>query len=98
MRKIVTTVMALALTAWVGAAPARAADKAKPPSCDRACLEGLVGKYLAALPTHDPSKLPLGRTVSFAENDQPLRLGQGTWVSVTGLGVYRHVFSDPQAG
>jgi hypothetical protein len=68
------------------------------PACDRACLEGLVGKYLDALVAHDPSRLPADRSMRFVENNQPLKLGQGTWSSVTGLGVYRHIFSDPETG
>ena len=99
MRNIVTAVMALAvMAALAGPPPARAADKPKAPSCDRACLEGLVGKYLAALVAHDPSKLPAGKSLRFIENDQPLQLGQGTWVSVSAIGAYRHVFADPQGG
>jgi hypothetical protein len=82
----------LCLAACVAAAPARAADKA----CDRACLEGLVGKYLQALAAHDPARLQAGRGFRFIENDQPLKPGQGTWASVSGLGSYRHDFADPQ--
>ena len=92
MRKFATVVTILA--ALVGGAAARAADK----PCDRACLEDLVGKYLTALAAHDASKLPLGKTFGFVENDQPLKLGQGTWVSVSALGSYRHVFADPEDG
>jgi hypothetical protein len=77
-----------------GAAPARAADK----GCDRACLEGLVGKYLTALAAHDPGKAPASRDFRFVENDQVLKPGQGTWTSVTALGGYRHVFADPESG
>ena len=84
---------AFALLALAGA-PARAA----PRTCDRACLEGLVGQYLAALAAHDPSKLPAGRTIRFVENDQPLKLGEGTWATVDGLGAYRHIFADPEGG
>jgi len=93
--RILTGVTMAALSAALAlAAPARAADKA----CDRSCLEGLVGKYLQGLAAHDFSKLPFGRTLRIVENDQPLKLGQGTWASVNGLGAYRHIFADPQGG
>jgi len=72
--------------------------EAAPKPCDRACLEALVGDYLTALTAHDPSKLPTGRDVRFVENDQPLKLGQGSWASIDGLGTYRHIFADPQMG
>ncbi len=86
---IAAVVLAFALTG-----PAAA----KPKGCDRACLEGFVGQYLTALAAHDPSKLPLARGARFTENAQPLRLGEGSWVTVEKIGRYRHVFSDPQGG
>ena len=67
-------------------------------ACDRACLEGFVDSYLDALVAGDPSRLPLAADVVFAENDQRLELGQGTWRTITGLGNYRHYFADVAAG
>jgi hypothetical protein len=32
-----------------------------PLNCDRACLEGVVNRYLAALVAHDPTALPVSR-------------------------------------
>ena len=63
---------------------------------DRARLEGLVDLYLEALAANDPARLPAAPDVPFAENYQPLRLGEGTWGSITGLGTYRHTFADPE--
>jgi len=71
---------------------------AAPQPCERACLEAMVGDYLTALAAHDPSKLPAARDVRFVENGQALTLGQGSWASIDGLGTYRHIFADPQAG
>lgn len=65
---------------------------------DRAFLNGLVDQYLAALVAHDPSRLPLARTVKFTENGQMLRLGDGMWGPASGLGTYKLYFADPQAG
>ncbi len=78
----------------IAAPPASAAPKA----CDRACLEGMVGKYLEALAGHDPLKDPALKSARFVENEQPLKLGEGTWATISGLGTYRHIFSDPQGG
>jgi hypothetical protein len=39
-------------------------------SCDRACLEGFVDQYLAALVAQDPSKLPLAKNARYTENGQ----------------------------
>ena len=67
-------------------------------SCPRACLEKLVDRYLDAYVAHDPSRVPVAKNLTFVENDQPLKLGEGTWQTVTGLGPYRHYFADPEAG
>lgn len=74
-------------------ASAQAAD-----ACDRACLEGEVGQYLSALAARDPRRLPGYQRIRFVENDQLLKLGEGTWGTVDGLGTYRHVFADPETG
>jgi hypothetical protein len=66
--------------------------------CDRACLNGFVNQYLAALVAHDPSRLPLAREVKFTENGQALKLGDGLWGTASGLGAYKLYADDPQAG
>jgi len=76
-------------------APARAGPGA---SCDRACLENLVDRYLAAMIAKDPSGLPLAKNVRFAENHQLLNLGEGSWRTIDGLGTYKHYFADPATG
>jgi hypothetical protein len=83
-----------AATSLLGAAPSAQAA----PACDRACLEGAVGDYLSALAARDPRRLPGSQRIRFVENAQPLKIGEGTWGTVDGLGTYRHVFADPQAG
>lgn len=42
------------------------AETANP--CDRACMTGLVDRYLAAMVKHDPSGLPLAKGVRYTEN------------------------------
>jgi hypothetical protein len=63
--------------------------------CDRACLEGFVDKYLAALVAHDPSRLPLTEDIKFTENTVRLNLGQALWKTVTGLGDFKIYLADP---
>jgi hypothetical protein len=72
----------------------RAAD----PPCDRACLEGFVNQYLAALEVRDPSKLPLARNARYTENGVQLKLGDGMWGPVVKMTDYRLYFADPKAG
>jgi hypothetical protein len=59
-------------------------------ACDRECLIGIAEQYLDALVAREPSKLPLaGASVTFTENGQRLRLGDGFWNSVSGRGTYK---------
>jgi hypothetical protein len=67
-------------------------------SCDRACLNGLIDRYLAALVAHDARRLPLARGVRYTENGQVLELNDGLWGTATALGTYRNEFEDPADG
>jgi hypothetical protein len=66
--------------------------------CDRACLNGYIDQYLAAVVAHDPSRLPLARQVKFTENGQELQLGDGLWGTASAVGDYKIYAADPQAG
>ena len=92
----------LAATALLlGAGPAGAVANVAPPTCDRACLEGMIDKYLAALAAKDPARLPLTKDARFTENGVTLKPGDGLWGTVDGIGDYRLSFVDPdteQAG
>jgi hypothetical protein len=49
------------------------------PACDRACLNGFIDRYLAALEARDPSRLPLTENARYTENCVTLKLGDGLW-------------------
>ena len=66
--------------------------------CDRACLEGMVDRYIEALIAHDPSKIPVSAAVRFVENGVQLPLGSALWTTATGRGTYSHYFADTTAG
>src|ERR1700691_2664944 len=72
----------------------RAADQ----PCDRACLEGFVNDYLAAMVAHDPKRLPVTPNVKFTEDDVALKLGDALCGTSSGLGKYKLYFADPEAG
>ncbi len=69
-----------------------------PLNCDRACLEGIVNQYLAAVVAHDPKRLPLSDDVVYTENDQALKVGDGFWKTAAGIGNYKHFYADPEFG
>ena len=69
-----------------------------PLDCNRACLEGVMDQYLAAVVAHDPKRLPLSADAIYTENDQVVDIGDGFWKTVQGLGNYKHIFADPEFG
>jgi hypothetical protein len=69
-----------------------------PLNCNRACLEGVLDQYLAALVARDPKRLPLSADAIYTENDQKMDVGDGFWKTVEGRGNYTHVFADPEFG
>lgn len=79
-----TGVAALAMQSGIAAA------------CDRACLEGFVDSYMSALAAKDPARLSVTRNVRFTENGQVLKLGEGLWGTITGLGSYKFYMADPR--
>ena len=87
-----------ALFAGQSAIQLRASTGPIPLNCDRACLEGVMNQYLAAVVAHDPKRLPLSEDVMYTENDQILKVGDGFWKTAAGLGNYKHYFADPEMG
>ena len=65
---------------------------------DRAYLEGLQDKYLEALIAHDPSRLPLAKTLKHTENTIDLPVGEGLWATASDDATYRLYVCDPQGG
>jgi hypothetical protein len=79
----------------VGGLPglAHAAD-----DCDRACLKATLDRYLTAVAMHDPAAAPLAVGFRQTENAVVVKLGTGTWKSVTGLGSLQRRYLDPVSG
>ena len=68
------------------------------PSCDRACLEGMVERYLDAVAANNPSAIPLSPNVRFTEDGQRLLIGDGLWNTMKAKGKYRLFVTDVPAG
>src|SRR5580765_3430051 len=88
--KVIVWAGVILSSAW----PLRAQDG----SCDRACLESTVDRFVDAFIKHDPAAVPLTRTVKYTEQGQKLPVGDGSWRTMVGRGTYRLFVSDPQAG
>ena len=67
-------------------------------SCNRACLESYVDRYLDALVAHRPSMVPLAQGVRFTEDGQHLVVGDGLWRTMRAKGRYRLFVTDVPAG
>jgi hypothetical protein len=67
-------------------------------SCNRACLEGFVDRYLDAVVANQPSMVPLAPGVRFTEDGQRLVIGDGLWNTMRAKGRYRLFVSDVPAG
>src|SRR5690606_19429835 len=58
-------------------------------SCDGACLEGWVDRYLVAMRDGDVDPALFARGVKFTENGVRLPLGnEGLWYAMSGIGSY----------
>jgi hypothetical protein len=68
------------------------------PTCNRACLYGVLDTYLGALKARDPQKVRWATHPRNTENNVELRPGDGLWGTITGLDSYEMRFADPQTG
>jgi len=88
------------IAGWAHAHPALAAGGVNemPPSCDRQCLYGFLDQYLSALKAKDPSRLPLAKGFRYSENNVTMKIGDGVWGTITGLGDYNLRMADTTNG
>jgi hypothetical protein len=91
-------VMVIAIMTLQLPAAFAAGSLAAPTTCDRACLYSALDSYLAALKARDPSRVRWAARVKPTENNVTLRVGDGLWGTITGLGPYEMRFADPEAG
>src|SRR5262245_58607600 len=87
-----------ALAACCSVVEARAQEGSVPPACDRACLYGFMDQYLDALVRKEPARLPWAAHARFTENNVEMKVGDGLWATITGLGDYKLKFADTQNG
>ena len=64
-------------------------------SCDRACLESYIDRYMDAMLKNDPSLDLFSRDCKFTENGVRLPLGnEGLWFNMTAKGNYKFYIPD----
>ena len=101
MRTLVMGKLAAALGVGCLAIGAAVADgtHAATEHCNRACLDGMVDAYLAALIAHDPTKVPIAPHARFVENTVPMQPGEGLWKSASEVPTTFKIYvPDPVAG
>ena len=92
--------------AVLAAGPALAKPSAKPPShghpaaasCDQACLDGLVDRYLDAMVARAPGAAPWAPVNHYSENNVSMTVGDGIWATVTAHSATALRASDPASG
>jgi hypothetical protein len=77
---------------------ASAQSPASSGACDRACLYGFLDQYLDAMKMKDPSRVPWAKNIKYSENNVAMKIGDGVWGTITGLGDYNLRFADPTSG
>jgi hypothetical protein len=100
-RTIRVALAAFALTAMAGTASAASDPPGGVPlpehKCQRACLEGYVNKYLAAMAAHKVDPALFAQHVRFTENGVEMPFGtEGLWATASGVGKYKLYVPDPE--
>ena len=80
-------------------APAATKPAPKPATCSRACLVGVMDRWIDALSAHSAKGLPLAANVRFTEQAAAIPVGDGLFVSTTqGPTAFKIVLADPTSG
>jgi hypothetical protein len=88
---------ALAAGLTGGASAQVAGVPAPEQACQRACLEGMVDKYLAAMRDGKVDDALFARDVRFTENGIEMPLGnEGLWATTSALGTYKFYVPDSE--
>jgi hypothetical protein len=64
-------------------------------TCDRACLTGILDRYLNAMAANDAKQAPFAANIKYTENAARVPLTEGLWFTAAGLTDYKIVLADP---
>jgi len=84
----------LSCSTWTTGALGASAPHASE-TCNHACLNGFMDRYLAALAKHDPSSLPIASNARLTQNTKPVKLGEGVWKTIEHIKFRGETISDP---
>jgi hypothetical protein len=70
----------------------------QPAACDRACLDGMLGRFLDAVVAKDPARAPLAIGFRQTQNSVLTPAGTGAWQTVTAIGPVQRLYFDPVTG
>jgi len=87
----------LAAVGLAGSALIGPAAWAQTQTCNDSCLKEVMHQYLQQLPKHDPGSLAVSPQINARENTEPVRLGEGSWKTVTSV-LPGLEFADPVTG
>jgi hypothetical protein len=81
------------------ASPASGESGTSTVACDRACLLGILQKYLDALAARDLTRIAVSTGVKYTENGTVLNLGDGLWKTASMIDPMERLdFADPPQG
>src|SRR6187551_317850 len=94
MRKVLLVAgLLLALLGSEGAVWAQ-----QPATCDRACLDGMLSRFIEAVVARDPARAPLAIGFRQTQNSVLTPAGTGAWQTVSAIGPVQRRYFDPVTG
>jgi hypothetical protein len=73
------------------------AQRPRPTTCTRYCLQHMMTVYVDAMLAHDPARMPLAADVRFTEDSHELKLGEGLWKTISAKGGFRQDYVDERS-
>src|SRR5688572_21747484 len=70
----------------------------QPAACDRACLDGMLSRFLDAVVAKDPARAPLAIGFRQTQNSVLTPAGSGAWQTITAVGPVQRRYFDPVSG
>jgi hypothetical protein len=99
LAKVLLHARTLACLAFVAAGAIASATFAAGTSCDSACMEDLLRRYVTALAARDASAAPVAPDVRFSEDGVFQPIGEASWLTAgPAWGPYWLPITDPESG